>query len=246
MQPNRAERLAEIYERHRKELVSFAARLVLRGAVAEDLAQEAALRLVQDDRLPIDDDNVRAWLFRVVTNLGIDHLRRHPTRKELGLLDVRHRAEADADFLRESRGMRGSPETRAIAREHLIACFACTLRNLPPQQAVSLLLKEVYGFSVREVAVLLDATYPQVKNWIQEARRELTARYSTTCSLIAKAGVCYQCVELDQFFNGTATDPLAGTTRDLDARLTILREERASALGPWHATMLELVRDVIE
>lgn len=245
MPSDRAEQLAEIYERHRKELVSFAARLVLRGPVAEDLVQEAALRLVQDDRLPIDDDDVRAWLFRVVTNLGIDHLRRHPTRKELGLLDIRKRAEADAAFLRESRGMRGSPETRTIAREHLIACFTCTLRNLPAQQAVSLLLKEVYGFSVREVAIVLNATYPQVKNWIQEARRELAARYSTTCSLIAKAGVCYQCVELDQFFNGTATDPLAGSARDLDARLAILREHRTAPPGPWHAKMLELVRDAI-
>ena len=245
MPPTRAERLAEIYERHRKELVSFATRLVLRSPVAEDLVQEAALRLVQDDTLPVDDDDVRAWLFRVVTNLGIDHLRRHPTQKELGLLDIRNRAEADGGFLRESRDMRGSPETRAIAREHLIACFSCTLRNLPPQQAVSLLMKEVYGFSVPEVAVVLNATYPQVKNWIQGARRDLAARYSTTCSLIAKEGVCYQCVELDQFFNGTTTDPLDGSARDLDARLAILREHRTSPTGPWHAKMMELVRDAI-
>lgn len=246
MEPTRADRLAQIYERHRKELVSFATRLVVRGAVAEDIAQEAALRLLQQDSLPMDDENVRAWLFRVVTNLGIDHLRRHSTRKELDLLDVRLRAEGDTPFMRESAEMRGSPETRAIAREHLIACFACTLRNLPAQQAVSLLLKEVYGFSLREVADLLNATHPQVKNWIQEARRELDSRYSTTCALIAKKGVCYQCVELDQFFNGTTTDPLEGTSRDLDARLAILREHRASPFGPWHARMLQLVQDVID
>ncbi len=245
MEPGRADRLAVIYERHRKELVSFATRLVVRGAIAEDIAQEAALRLLQQDSLPVDDENVRAWLFRVVTNLGIDHLRRHSTRKELVLLDIRVRAEGDTQFMAESSALRGSPETRAIAREHLIACFACTLRNLPAQHAVSLLLKEVYGFTVREVADLLNATFPQVKNWIQDARRDLDSKYSTTCALIAKQGVCYQCVELDQFFNGTTTDPLEGTSRDLDARLAILREHRASPLGPWHAKMLQLVQDVI-
>ena len=242
----RADQLADIYERHRQELVCFATRLVIRRAVAEDLVQEAALRLLQQDALPIDDDNVRAWLFRVVSNLGIDHLRRHATKKEVVLVDVRGRAESNAGFMAESNRMRGSAETRAIAREHLMTCFACTLRNLPPQQAASLLLKEVHGYSVAEVADLLGATFPQAKNWLQEGRRAMEMRYAATCALIAKEGVCYQCSELDQFFNGTNADPLAGTSRDLDARLAILREHRASPPGVWHTKMLRLVEDVID
>lgn len=235
----------ELYERHRRELVNYATRLVLRDAVAEELVQEAAVRLLQDRRLPDDEEQMRAWMFRVVSNLAIDYLRRHSTWKELVLVDARARAEADPGFVADSERMRGSPELSAIAREHLAVCFACTLRNLPPEQAAALLLREVYDFSTAETAEALDATTIRVKNWIQRARRTLEERYAHTCALVTKQGVCHQCVELDGFFNGQRRDPLEATARNLEARLAILRESRKAALGPWHARMLRLVDDVL-
>ena len=84
-----------------------------------------------------------------------------------------------------------------------------------------------------------------MKNWLQQGRRTLEARYAHTCALVTKQGVCHQCVELDGFFNGQSRDPLDGTARDLDARLAILRETREAALGPWHKRMLRLVDDVL-
>lgn len=237
---------ADIYERHRRELVNYATRLVVRESVAEELTQEAALRLLQDERVPDDEGQIRAWLFRVVSNLAIDHLRRHSTWKELVLVDARERAVADPGFVAASRQMRGSPELAAIAREHLAVCFACTLRNLPPQQAAALLLREVYAFSTAEVAEALEATAVQVKNWIQLARRTMEERYAHTCALVTKQGVCHQCVELDGFFNGRSRDPLDGTGRNIEARLAILRKTREAALGPWHRRMLRLVDDVLE
>jgi RNA polymerase sigma-70 factor (ECF subfamily) len=211
-------------------LLTYTTRMVLRPEVAEELVQEAAVRLLRDERLAGDATQIRAWLFRVVSNLAIDHLRRHSTWREMVLLDTRERAEADAGYIAESLAMRGSPETAAIAREHLAVCFACTLRNLPPQQAAALLLREVHDFSNAETAETLDATAVQVKNWIQRARRTMTERYRHTCALVTKAGVCYQCVELDGFFNGRERDPLAGSPRTVSARLAILRDERR---GTW-------------
>jgi len=241
-----ADTRAHVYERYRRELVSYATRLVVRESVAEELTQEAALRLLQDERLPNDEGEMRAWLFRVVSNLAIDYLRRHSTWKELVLVDARERGVADPGFVAESLQMRGSPELMAIAREHLAVCFACTLRNLPPQQAAALLLREVHGFSTAEAAETLEATVVQVKNWIQEARRTMEERYAHTCALVTKQGVCHQCVELDGFFNEQSRDPLQGTERNLEARLAILRETREAALGPWHRRMLRLVDDVLE
>ena len=242
----RIETRADSFERHRPELVGYATRLVLREAVAEELVQEAAVRLLGDERLPDDDRQIRAWLFRVVSNLAIDHLRRHSTWREMVLIDTRAHAEADPGYVSASLALRGSPEMAAIAREHLAICFACTLRNLPPRQAAALLLREVHGFSTAETAEVLDATPVQVKNAVQQARRTMTARYGHTCVLVAKAGVCHQCVELDGFFNGHRRDPLAGTTRDVSARLAILRETRNAALGPWHRRMLKLVDEVLD
>ena len=245
MSDDRQSRVAAIYDRHRPELVAYLDRMVVQTGVAEEIAQEAALRLVQHPHVAEDESSVRAWLFRVSTNLALDHLRRHSTKRELPLLDIRERAEADADFVSASDRLRGSPETKAIAREHLVACFACTLRNLPGQQAAALLLKEVHGFSTEEVAAVLDARFGQVKHWIQAAREVLTRRYATTCALVAKDGVCYQCVELDDFFNGRKSNPLGGAAH-LDARLAILRELKDKPLGTWHAKLFDVVRDIIE
>lgn len=55
-----ADTRARVYERHRRELVNFATRLVVRESVAEELTQKAALRLLQDERLPNDEGEIRA------------------------------------------------------------------------------------------------------------------------------------------------------------------------------------------
>lgn len=238
---------AAVYQRCRPQLIAYAARMVGQRAVAEDLAQEAAVRLLSD-RMPDtpDEGHVRAWLFTVVTRLALDHLRRHSTWREISLPVVRERAEQDVAFVKASLDMRGSPETAAIAREHLAVCFSCTLRNLSPRQAACLLLKEVYGLTTEETAAAVDATFGQAKNWIQEGRAELERRYQNTCALVAKAGVCYQCVELDDFFNGERRDPLAGTSRDVAARLHLLRATAEAMPGRWHDRMLALVADTLE
>ncbi len=242
--------LAQTYQQSRRELRSYLTRMVLRPEVAEELAQQAAVKLVEaqhgDGVAPADAEGMRAWLFRVATNLAIDHLRRHSTWREEIMLEAREEADRNEAFLAESHLLRGSTEVQAIAREHLSVCFACTLRNLPAQQAASLLLVEVYGFTVDEAAKILDASFGQTKNWIQSARSFLQRKYSTTCALITKQGVCHQCTELSHLFQQPDGDPLEGTQRDIDARLAILRERRETTLGPWHRLMMKLVDDVLK
>lgn len=236
---------AAAYERHRRELLAYATRMVVRPDVAEDIVQDAAVRLLRSDGAPDDAAHLRAWLFKVVTNLAIDHLRRHSTWRERVLVHTKERCTRDEAFLAASRSMRATPEQQAIAKEHLMVCFSCTLRNLAPYDAAALLLKEVYGFSTSETAEALEATDVQVKNWLQRARRELEARYADTCALVTQQGVCHQCVELDAFFNGQQRDPLHGTARDVEARLAILRRDRGASLGPWHRQMLRILDEVI-
>lgn len=239
------DRRADAYQQCRPELVAFATRLVVRPEIAEELAQEAAVRLLAAHHLPDDHAQLRAWLFAVVSNLAIDHLRRHSTWRELVLVDVRNRAERDDEFVREAQALRGSPEVQAIAREHLAVCLSCTLRNLRPEQAAALLLKEVYGFTVSEAADMLGASAVQVKNWLQHGRRRLEELYAESCALVAQQGVCHQCVELDGFFNGRTRDPLDGTRRDVRARFALLREARTTGLGGWHRRLMQLCDELL-
>jgi RNA polymerase sigma-70 factor (ECF subfamily) len=243
--PGEHDALAAAYQSARQDLLGYLTRMVVRADVAEELLQEAAMRALQAERLPEDEQGTRAWLFRTATNLAIDHLRRHATWRETVLMDTREHATRDQRFVAESRLLAGSPEMRSIARDHLVVCLSCTLRNLAPERAAALLLVEVYDFGVGEAAEILDVTFGRVKNWIQLARAKMRERYATSCALVAKQGVCYQCVELGEFFNGRAEDPLAGTSKDLDARLRLLRERRGAELGPWHRMMMRIVDDVL-
>jgi len=240
------ERLASGFQAHRRALTGYLTRLVAREDVAEELVQQAAVRALEQPELPGDPGELRAWLFRVATNLALDHLRRHGRWRETVLDDARERAEASAGFVAESRLLAGSVELKAIARDHLAVCFACTLRNLSPEESAALLLKEVYDFTVEEVAGVTGATFGQVKARIQSARAALRARYDSTCALVNQQGACFQCVELDRFFQAGRGDPLAGTDRSLEARLAVVRERRESPLGPWHRQMMRLVGEVLD
>lgn len=232
-------------EGSRRELTSYLCRLVLRAPVAEELAQTTFLRALENsERLPQEPQRLRAWLFRVATNLAFDELRKHSTWRETLVADLRETAESNPDFVARSAAMIGTPETKAIAREHLVACFACTLKNLPQHKAAALLLKEVCGFSVQETAQILDLSPAQAKNALQEARADMTRRYDSTCALVGKGGVCHQCIELNGYMRTGVADPFPVVPVLIDARVEIARERSAAAWEPWHQMLFDVLDDL--
>lgn len=232
-------------EEVRTPLTSYLCRLVLRSQVAEELTQTTFLRALETkERLPPEPAGLRAWLFRVATNLAFDELRKHSTWRETLVFDLREVAESNPGFGAQSAAMVGTPETKAIAREHLAACFACTLTNLPERKAAALLLKEVCGFSVDEAAEILDAAPTQVKNWLQEARAYMTQRYDSTCALVGKGGVCHQCTELNSFMRTDDPNPLGSWPVSFEARIEIVRERSRQPWQPWHRLLFDLLDEL--
>lgn len=239
------ETLAIRFEAVRPELTAYLCRLVLRSEIAQELAQTAFLRCAEaPDGVPADAEGTRAWLFRIATNLAIDESRRHGAWRETMVADLRAAAEADPAFVARSQAMIGTPETKAIAREHLVACFACTLKNLPPNKAAALLLREVHGFSLAQTTAVLEADESRVKNWLQEARAAMHAKYAATCALVAKQGVCHQCVELDGYFGAGRGDPIAGDGDHVDRRVALLRAASAQPWGAWHRLLFDLLDEI--
>jgi len=80
--PTPAERppLAALFATEESGLLRYAIGLVRRRSVAEELVQEAFLRL---HGMGSEVQNPRAWLYRTVRNLGLNHLRDHPRETEL-------------------------------------------------------------------------------------------------------------------------------------------------------------------
>jgi len=232
--------MALLMQGMRQELTGYLTRLVIRPSVAQELFQATAVRALEAlNSAPKAEAELRPWLFRIATNLGIDELRRHGAWREELMLDARKAAESSTSFMDGLADYRGNPETAAVAREHLAICFSCTLGQLPPEHGAALLLTEVYGFGVQETADVMQARFAQVKYFIQQARAAMQKKYAATCALIAKQGVCYQCVELDGFFAANQGNPLAGTAADeVDARLAVLKSLRSHPPGVWHHRLM--------
>lgn len=143
MTPLADDRFAEVFRRHYPRLVGLARRVLGDVDEAEDAAQDALLALRTDPVAQRDEDDIAAWLSRVVTNGSLNRLR---TRRRA---DVRARVVAG----RDARPLPDDPAdavARAGERAHVRACLAV----LPERQAAALLLRHA-GHSYREIATAL-------------------------------------------------------------------------------------------
>src|SRR5262245_10518786 len=141
----------------RPKLHRYCARMTGSVLDGEDVVQDALFHAFR--RLDaFDDSRPRApWLFRIAHNQCIDFLRRR---------DVRQRAEAEAAVpdVVEPVEASGSAVGRAI--EHLVLA-------LPPKERACVLLKDVFDYSLDEVAELVDSTVGAVKAALSRGRAKL-------------------------------------------------------------------------
>ena len=140
MTPITDDRFAEVFRRHYPRLVGLARRVLRDAGEAEDAAQEALLALRTHPVAGRGDDDVAAWLSRVVTNGALNRLRsrrRADVRAQLvAAQDVRPLCDDTANAVMDADG-----------RERVRAALAV----LPERQATALLLRHA-GHSYREIA----------------------------------------------------------------------------------------------
>jgi RNA polymerase sigma-70 factor (ECF subfamily) len=78
----RTEFIAALYQRHRRSLLWYLTRLIPNRADAEEIAQEAFVRLLGAPHLETDLSRARNYLFATATNLARDNFRRRSARAE--------------------------------------------------------------------------------------------------------------------------------------------------------------------
>ena len=148
--------------RHAPRVFALARRMLGEVTEAEDVTQEAMLRLwkVAPD-WEADRAAVSTWLYRVASNLCIDRLRR---RRELG-------GDAVPDLADETPG----PERRLQARDQA-AALRQALASLPDRQRLAIVLRHFEDRPNPEIAAILDASVEAVESLLARARRDLAAR----------------------------------------------------------------------
>ncbi|HTE56798.1 MAG TPA: sigma-70 family RNA polymerase sigma factor [Kofleriaceae bacterium] len=145
----------------RPELHRYCARMVGSVMDGEDVVQETLARayyeLSQLRELPA----LRAWLFRIAHHKAIDHLRRRERARELPLDDDQELASGEPDPAEE------------LSRGQAVRVAVSRFVSLPPAQRAAVILKDVLGASLEEIAATLDTTIPAVKAALHRGRDRL-------------------------------------------------------------------------
>jgi RNA polymerase sigma-70 factor (ECF subfamily) len=141
---------------------AFALQLAGNRDDAMDIVQEAYLRLHGRWAECERPDKAVAWLYTIVRNLAIDHLRWRARRAEAGIDDSLHASAQQG------------PEEDAARNQRMRRLWAA-IAGLPPEQREILLLRDWHGLNYSEVAEVLGLSIGTVSSRIHHARQRVRA-----------------------------------------------------------------------
>lgn len=160
----------EIVRLHSQQVIQLAWRLVGSREDAEDLAQEAFLRLHRSLADFRGDSSLATWFYRTVSRLAIDFLRRERLRRKL--FWFRH-YEDGTDPRDHAVAPGASPAQELLATEQQQR-LRCALRQLSPRQRAVFVLRNDEGLALKEIARLLGLEEGTVKIHLHRAVAKLT------------------------------------------------------------------------
>jgi RNA polymerase sigma-70 factor (ECF subfamily) len=161
-------------DRHRRELHVHCYRMLASYEEAEDAVQETYLRAWRS-RDTFDGEHLRAWLYRIATNVCLDLARARSRRvpelhsfAEVGWLSPYPDTLLDGIASGED-----EPEGLAVARETIELAFLAALQVLPPRQRAAFLAREVLSLSAAETAQLIGTSVAAANSALQRARETM-------------------------------------------------------------------------
>jgi RNA polymerase sigma-70 factor (ECF subfamily) len=167
---------------YRPFLISFAYRMTGSLSEAEDLVQDTFLECARVPRSEIR--NPKSWLTKICANKGIDHLKSAYKRRET--YPGTWLPDAIPDSLQVWTSLQGSesPEKTLIASESLTTSFLLLVERLTPEERAVYLLSEVFEYSYKEIASLLDKSEDACRKTAQRARAAVQSapKFSATTS----------------------------------------------------------------
>ena len=165
----------ELVRRFDQDVLRLALQITRRPEDAHDLYQEAFLKVYRNlDRFRFEC-SFYTWLYRVVTNVCLDHLRRRSSRPEDQAPESPSlTSPADEDFFdRQAHPAPQSNPERALMGKELGQRISLAMERLSPRERVVFELKHFQGLRLRVIGEMLGTTEETVKNSLFRATRKL-------------------------------------------------------------------------
>ncbi|HET9344824.1 MAG TPA: RNA polymerase subunit sigma-70 [Candidatus Limnocylindrales bacterium] len=163
----------------RRELHVHSYRMLGNFDEAEDAVQETYLRAWRSRDSFDGSAALRAWLYKIATNVCLDAIRRSnrrpPGRSLESIGEVPWIGPYPDRLLDEIAPPEDEPDKVVVARESIEIAFLAAVQLLPPRQRAVLILRDVLDWSARETAGLLDMTVVAVNSALQRARATMAA-----------------------------------------------------------------------
>src|SRR5215212_53952 len=244
---------ARLIAPYRGELHAHCYRMLASVHDAEDALQEALLRAWRGLPRFEGRSSLRSWLYTIATNACLNLIARRPKRvlpmdhgPSVEMKDGLGRPLAETVWIEpyadETLGVEdgpAAPEACYERREGVELAFIAAVQHLPATQRAVLILRDVLGFSAREVAESLDTTVASANSALQRARKTIDERFPEQSQQATLRSLG------DQKLKGVVEGYMDAMARgDVDAVVSMLAEDAAWSMPPLTAwfTGLEGIR----
>jgi RNA polymerase sigma-70 factor, ECF subfamily len=163
-----------LVERHQRRAFSIAFALVRDEHDANELVQDAFLRVFKSLGTFQGGSTFFTWLYRIITNLSID-LKRKPGRQAAADLDEARLdldAEANVDLPFLSR-LDGADPADVVRRREIAARLQTALDALPSYHRAVIVMREIDGLSYEEMAQVMGVSKGTIMSRLFHARQKL-------------------------------------------------------------------------
>ena len=166
----------ELYEKYQNDVFSFACYLTKNRGDAEDLYQEAWLRIVKKLPEKVNMQRIKAWIFTIVINLHRDELRKKRVRRLFIFQKSRALGEDEVFPYLEDKSWCGS--SNEANHKEMGKDINKALARLPDRQRRVFILKEIAGFRQAEISDILSVPVGTVKSLMYRAVKSLRQELS--------------------------------------------------------------------
>lgn len=172
-QRGREDAFRELVRRYKRPVFSLIFRMVRDSATAEDLAQDAFIKVLNHIDKYRPEFKLSSWLFKIANNVAIDHLR----RRQLDTVSVSGSphavSESDVEATSFEIASQAESALDEIEARELGTAIERAIGQLRPEYRSCILLRHVEGRSYEEIAATLDLPLGTVKTYIHRARIQL-------------------------------------------------------------------------